>query len=82
MVIGVKGTSTFEDMLTDACGLAASYTLDAPFVKKGGTEIRCHEGILISSLRMADDLQAFVEELILPSGYEIIILWVQLLLIC
>lgn len=72
-VIGVKGTSNFEDLLTDCCGQSVSHQLDGPFVKDGSDEIRCHEGILISAKRLADDIQPFVEELLIPSGYKILI---------
>jgi hypothetical protein len=56
------------------CGTAISYNLpEGPFVSNGETEIRCHEGILISSRRLADDLQPFVESLLLPQEYKIMI---------
>ena len=72
-VIGIKGSSTFEDMLTDFCGLSVKHQLEEPFVKDGKLEITCHEGILISSRRLANDLYDVVEELLLPCGYKILI---------
>lgn len=71
-IIGIKGTSNFEDMLTDCCGNAVQHEFkDGPFVVGGREEISCHEGILLSSKRLADDLQTFVENVLLPAGYKI-----------
>ena len=77
-VIGVKGTSSFEDMLTDLCGQAVSIDLPAPFVNKGEdgaeiTQIRCHEGIYQAAKRLVDDLVVLVEELLLPAGYQLVL---------
>jgi hypothetical protein len=73
-LIGIKGTSTIEDMLTDCCVMAVTHTLeDGPFVPGGKTEIQCHEGVLISATRLANDVQPIVEELLLPSGYKILV---------
>lgn len=73
VLIGVKGTSGLEDMLTDCCGLAVSHDLPGPFVQSGATSIRCHEGILLSAQRLAANLEVLVEELLLPTGYKILI---------
>lgn len=73
VLIGVKGSSNFEDLLTDCCGLAVKYTLPAPFVKGGSQEICAHEGIYISSRKLADDLEPFVKYVIIPNGYNVII---------
>lgn len=73
VLIGVKGSSNFEDLLTDCCGLAVKYTLPAPFCSSGTTEIAAHEGIYISSRRLADDLEAIVKHVVLPNGYNIVI---------
>jgi len=70
-IIGVKGTSNFEDFLTDMCGSAVEHELDNPFYDGGNTTFRCHEGMLISSRRLCEDLQPLVENLLIPSGYEI-----------
>jgi hypothetical protein len=72
-LIGVKGTSSFEDMLTDMCSSAVPYELDAPFVNGGPTSIRAHDGILLSSRKLADDLQPLVENLLLPQSYNILL---------
>ncbi|CAB9500604.1 Sn1-specific diacylglycerol lipase alpha [Seminavis robusta] len=72
-LIGVKGTSNFEDMLTDCVGNVVKYNFGEgkSFVEGGREEINCHEGILLSSRRLADDLMTFVESVLLPSGYTI-----------
>jgi hypothetical protein len=111
LVIGVKGTSTLEDMLTDCCGQAVAFELDAgscPFpeghevsnedivvqqqhlehqqqqngssdtgtgtmddydgrssievCQHNGLVIRCHEGILISAKRLADEIMPLLIE--------------------
>ena len=71
-IIGVKGTSGMEDMITDMCSSAVAYELeDGPFVPDGSTSIRAHDGIFLSSKRLADDLQPLIENLLLPQGYRI-----------
>ena len=69
-LIGVKGTSSFEDLITDMCSAAVDCQLDAPFVRGGPKSIRAHDGILLSSRKLADDLQPLVENLLLPQGYQ------------
>lgn len=70
-LIGVKGTSALEDLITDMCSAAVDCELDAPFVRGGPTSIRAHDGILLSSRKLADDLQPLVENLLIPQGYQI-----------
>lgn len=71
-LIVIKGTSNFEDMLTDCCGNAVKHEFeDGPFVTGGRTEVSCHEGVLLSSTRLADDLQTFMEKVLIPSGYKL-----------
>jgi hypothetical protein len=72
-VLGIKGTSNFEDMLTDCCGQAISYNLTAPFIQGGTTHLRCHEGVLLASTRLMEDVETLVEELLLPQNYKLII---------
>ena len=73
-IISIKGTSTVEDLITDMCGSAVSHHLvDGPFVPDGPTTIRAHEGILLSSLRLTEELQPLIENLLLPQGYRITI---------
>jgi len=66
-MIAVKGTSSVEDMLTDACGTSVNYTLP------NGQEITCHEGVLQSAKQLVDDITPLVQHLLLPSKYEIIL---------
>ena len=73
VLIGVKGTSGFEDMLTGCCGLAVTHDLPGPYVQGGSSTIRCHEGILLSAQRLAAKLEVAVEELFLPTGYKILV---------
>jgi hypothetical protein len=72
-ILGIKGTSNFEDMLTDCCGQAVSYNLTAPFVQGGTTHLRCHEGVLLASTRLMEDVETLVEELLLPQNYKLVI---------
>lgn len=74
VLIGIKGTSNFEDMLTDCCGNAVMHKFEeGPFVEGGRDEISCHEGVLLSSKRLADDLRTFLEYMILPTGYNVLV---------
>ncbi|EED91857.1 predicted protein [Thalassiosira pseudonana CCMP1335] len=72
-IIGVKGTSNFEDFLTDMCANAVEYNITTnPFYDKsdGNYTLRCHEGVFISSKRLADDVLPLVH-LLLASGYNL-----------
>jgi hypothetical protein len=76
ILVGVKGTSSAEDMLTDLCGQAVTHQLTGPFIPdtdNSPTEIRCHEGVILAARRLADDLAPLVEDLFLPSGYKLLI---------
>jgi len=98
-LIGVKGTSGLEDLITDMCGASVSLSLDRPYYWVVGndnnsnnsannsthhstesssttttaTTLRAHEGILIAARRLANDLQPFVQNLLLPQGYKIVL---------
>ena len=73
-LVGVKGTSGLEDMITDMCGAAVDVNLEHPYYKYADTTtLRAHEGIMIGTRRLAQDLQPFVENLLLPQGYKIVI---------
>eukprot|EP00984_Skeletonema_dohrnii_P037273 scaffold39167_cov155-Skeletonema_dohrnii-CCMP3373.AAC.1 len=72
-VIGIKGTSTLEDLLTDMCANSVEYTLDHPFYEGGSKTLRCHEGVYISSQRLVADLLPLVKNLLIPSGYKIVV---------
>lgn len=75
-LIGIKGTSSLQDAMTDCCADSVPFSLDSHFVSKAeavSQEIVCHEGILISAKRLADDIQPFLEHLFLPLDYEVLI---------
>ena len=72
-VIGIKGTSTLEDLLTDMCANSVEYTLEHPFYEGGSKTLRCHEGVYISSQRLVADLLPLVKNLLIPSGYKIVV---------
>ena len=72
-VIGIKGTSNLEDFLTDMCANSEEYTLDHPFYEGGSKTLRCHEGVYISSQRLVKDLFPLIQNLLLPSGYKIVV---------
>ena len=111
VIVGMKGTSSLEDLMTDVCGQAVPYNLadkedhsmervevraqiddelvtlldnsveilsghEKISIQQGYDEdldIRCHEGILISSKRLADHVQSIVEEMILSDGYTLML---------
>ncbi|KAL7573477.1 hypothetical protein ACA910_013791 [Epithemia clementina (nom. ined.)] len=65
-LIGVKGTSSLEDVLTDCCcGYGVARDLE------DGTLVVCHDGIWLSAKQLAEDLRDLVEELIFPRGYHV-----------
>lgn len=66
-IIGVKGTSEVEDLLTDCCGTSVEYTLG------DGRTIYCHEGVLTSAKSLADELEPLVMNLLLPDDYHIVL---------
>lgn len=74
-LIGVKGTSSLSDMLTDCCAATSQQTLDRSFVANDDScnEIRAHEGILISSNALAKSLKPFVKELFIPLKYRLLL---------
>ena len=67
-VIGVKGTSNVEDFVTDVCAAAVQYNLP-----NDGGSLTCHEGIYISSERLYKQILPTVRDLLIPSGYKIVI---------
>jgi hypothetical protein len=59
-IIGVKGTSSLEDVLTDCCGVAVDHE-----------GMRCHEGILAASKRLAANIETVLVDLLIPRGYSV-----------
>ena len=72
-LICIKGSTSFEDLLTDCCMQARYYQLTGPFVEGGPDEIRAHEGISLAARRLADDVETMAAELLLPSDYKLVI---------
>ena len=73
-LIGLKGTSTFSDLVTDAAGKPVEYILENSFDESHPSKtIQCHEGIWTAALTMAEDLEELISNLFLPSGYKVLI---------
>ena len=72
-LIGIKGTSSLSDMLTDCCAATAKQTLDRSFIADDDSfkEISAHEGILFSANALAKSLKPFVKDLFLPLQYRL-----------
>ncbi|CAJ1949045.1 unnamed protein product [Cylindrotheca closterium] len=72
-VIGIKGTSSLSDMLTDCCAATSRQALDHSFIADDDSfkEISAHEGILFSSNALAKSLKPFVKDLFLPLDYRL-----------
>eukprot|EP00565_Helicotheca_tamesis_P004346 CAMPEP_0185741426 /NCGR_PEP_ID=MMETSP1171-20130828/38952_1 /TAXON_ID=374046 /ORGANISM="Helicotheca tamensis, Strain CCMP826" /LENGTH=491 /DNA_ID=CAMNT_0028413395 /DNA_START=91 /DNA_END=1566 /DNA_ORIENTATION=- len=74
VLIGLKGTSTFSDVLTDVVAHSSEYDLknsfDSSYAEK---EIRAHEGIFAAAVLMADETQQLIENLFIPCKYSILI---------
>lgn len=72
-LIGVKGTSSLSDMITDCCAATTKQTLENSFVADDESlkEIRAHDGILISSNALAKSLKTFVKDLFIPLQYRL-----------
>ena len=62
IIVAIKGTSTFSDVLTDLVGTT---------VLHGNT--RYHEGMYTAAQMMLDDLQPLLQEFFLPAGYNVVI---------
>ena len=73
ILVGVKGTSNWEDLLTDCCLTPQSYNLTDVFVNDSPIRtMEAHEGILRASTKLLEELDVLVEELVLPaSNYTI-----------
>lgn len=73
-LIGLKGTSTFSDLVTDVTGSTVEHTFEASFDDSyTSNQIRCHEGIWNTAKSMANDLEELVSNLFMPSGYKVLI---------
>ncbi|KAL3770256.1 hypothetical protein ACHAWO_009570 [Cyclotella atomus] len=76
-IIGLKGTSTLADALTDLIATPKEHCchFDAPETARGldSNNLFCHEGIHTAALWMADDIADTVENVFLPLGYKLLI---------
>jgi len=85
-IIGLKGTSTISDVLTDLiaipkehCGCHFHDEIFAapsknPSASEKVTEIMCvHEGIFTAAIWVADSLQPMIENLLVPLQYKLVI---------
>lgn len=66
-LIGLKGTSTFSDILSDVVGACKNHSLS------DSQTITCHERIFTAASMVAHDLEDFLKNLIIPSNYCIVI---------
>lgn len=73
VLIGVKGSSNFEDLLTDCCMEAQEYKLQDQFTDDSLSSITVHEGILRASKKLLKELDLFMGEFVLPSDYRVVI---------
>lgn len=85
-ILGLKGTSTLSDVLTDLIAIpkehVGCYFDDDTFAappknatksKKATENMMCHEGIFTAAIWMADSIQPMVENLFVPLGYKLVI---------
>jgi len=85
-IVGLKGTSTISDVLTDLIAIPKEHVGchfdDADFAAAnnsksdidGATDsMRVHEGIFTAALWMADKLQPMIENLLLPLKYKVVL---------
>lgn len=66
VIIGIKGTSTFSDILTDLVGLTVQQELN-------GQQVNCHEGMYTAAKMLFDDTLPLVEQFFIPAGYSIVV---------
>jgi hypothetical protein len=74
LLIGVKGTSSFADAMTDAVAVTMPHVCSptCPFTGSDDPrEILCHEGILAAALNMYEQIYETIKEVALKSGYKI-----------
>eukprot|EP00977_Amphora_coffeiformis_P018070 scaffold6147_cov126-Amphora_coffeaeformis.AAC.2 len=55
-LIGIKGTSTFRDIITVTCSFSFPYELPrAPLVEGKGKVIRVHEGMMFAAQQLGEE---------------------------
>jgi len=85
-IIGLKGTSTVSDILTDLIAIPKEHvgcyfddkTFAAPTkgVEKSDKAVEsmyCHEGIFTAAIWVADTVQPMIENLLIPLKYKVVI---------
>lgn len=96
LILGIRGTSSLEDILTDCCGSAVPLNkqvgeddedhlgdmgieiTDLDGIIEGASDnsqktIRCHEGILIASRRLLDEIDEHIENWVIDAGWQLIL---------
>ena len=66
VIISIKGTSTFSDILTDLVGVTVEHELN-------GQKVRWHEGMYTAAKMLLDDTVHLIEEFFLPAGYSVVV---------
>jgi hypothetical protein len=73
-LIGLKGTDTLSDVITDCVGKTITHKLDASFSKSEDIkEIQCHEGVFTAAQTMLEDIEELIRNLFLPCGYQVLL---------
>lgn len=67
MLIGLKGTSSAGDLMTDLIATAVPKSLN------GGCEAFVHEGMDVAATQVCNDVMGVLQNLFLPQGYEILV---------
>jgi len=72
-IVGLKGTSSLADILTDSIAVPKQHIFQIDNRAVTGSNIYCHEGIFTAAIWMADSLQEFIENMLLPLKYKLLI---------
>jgi hypothetical protein len=92
LILGIRGTSSLEDILTDCCGSVVPLNepdkengdnsrieiTDTGIVvedhdNEGDNFIRCHEGILISSQKLLNDIESHIIDWVIDAGWRLML---------
>jgi hypothetical protein len=74
LMIGVKGTSSFADAITDCVAVSMPHVCapNCPFTgHDNDREIKCHEGILTGALKLHENVYDIVKNVGLRANYKI-----------
>ena len=85
-ILGLKGTSTLSDVLTDLFAIAKEHVgcyfddktfaappKNGPKSEQAAETMRCHEGIFTAAIWVADSLQPMIENFLVPLNYKMAI---------